>query len=100
LEGLGQLKNPMTSSEIETASFRLVEQCLNQLCYCLQATPMSKFRRNREERREVKKAKFNVAEFRKRLCFGLSCQLNFAEFGEANSRYSGLEITGRLYSGK
>jgi hypothetical protein len=33
LEGLGQLKNPMTSSEIEPATFRLVAYCLNQLRY-------------------------------------------------------------------
>jgi hypothetical protein len=33
LEGLGQLKNLMTSSEIEPATFRLVAQCLNQLRY-------------------------------------------------------------------
>jgi hypothetical protein len=32
LEGLGQLKNPMTSSGIEPATFRLVAQC-NQLRY-------------------------------------------------------------------
>jgi hypothetical protein len=30
LEGLGQLKNPMTSSGIEPTTFRLVEQYLNQ----------------------------------------------------------------------
>jgi hypothetical protein len=33
LEGLGQLKIPMASSEIETATFRLVVQCLSQLRY-------------------------------------------------------------------
>jgi hypothetical protein len=30
LEGLGQLKNPMTLSGIEPATFQLGEQCLNQ----------------------------------------------------------------------
>jgi hypothetical protein len=33
LERLGQLKNPMTSSEVEPATFRLVAYCLNQLLY-------------------------------------------------------------------
>jgi hypothetical protein len=33
LEGSGQLKNPMTSSGIEPATFWLVGQCLNQLRY-------------------------------------------------------------------
>jgi hypothetical protein len=33
LEGLGQLKNPMTSSGIEPATFWLVAECLNQLRY-------------------------------------------------------------------
>jgi hypothetical protein len=33
LEGLGQLKNPMTSSGIEPATFRPVALCLNQLRY-------------------------------------------------------------------
>jgi hypothetical protein len=36
LEGLGQLKNPMTSSGIEPMTFLLVAQCLNQLRYCIQ----------------------------------------------------------------
>jgi hypothetical protein len=31
LEGLNQLKNPMASSGIETASCRIVVECLNQL---------------------------------------------------------------------
>jgi hypothetical protein len=38
LEGLGQLKNPMTSSGIEPATFRLEAQSLNQLRY---RVPMS-----------------------------------------------------------
>jgi hypothetical protein len=33
LVGLDQLKNPVTSSRIEPATFRLVAQCLNQLRY-------------------------------------------------------------------
>jgi hypothetical protein len=33
LEGSGQLKNPMTSSGLEPATFRLVAQCLSQLRY-------------------------------------------------------------------
>jgi hypothetical protein len=33
LEGLGQLNNPMTSSEMEPAISRLVAQYLNQLHY-------------------------------------------------------------------
>jgi hypothetical protein len=33
LEGLGQLKNPVTSSAFETVTFRLVALCLNQLRY-------------------------------------------------------------------
>jgi hypothetical protein len=33
LEGLGQLKNPMTWSGIEPETFRLVAQCLNPLRY-------------------------------------------------------------------
>jgi hypothetical protein len=35
LEGFGQLKNPMISPGIETATFQLVAQCLNQLRYCV-----------------------------------------------------------------
>jgi hypothetical protein len=33
LEGLGQLKNPVTSLGIDPVTFRLVAQCLNQLRY-------------------------------------------------------------------
>jgi hypothetical protein len=33
LEGLSQLKNPVTSSGIKPAAFRLAAQCPNQLCY-------------------------------------------------------------------
>jgi uncharacterized protein YbbC (DUF1343 family) len=33
LEGLGQLKNPITSMGVEPATFRLVAQCLNQPRY-------------------------------------------------------------------
>jgi hypothetical protein len=33
LEGLGQLKNPMTSSGIERVIIQLLAQCLNQLRY-------------------------------------------------------------------
>jgi hypothetical protein len=32
LEGLGQVKNPMTSSGTEPVTFWVVVQCLNQLC--------------------------------------------------------------------
>jgi hypothetical protein len=32
---ISQLKNPVTSSVIEPATFQLVIQCLNQLCYCM-----------------------------------------------------------------
>jgi hypothetical protein len=34
LEGLGQLKNPITSSGIETATFLFLTFWLNQLRYC------------------------------------------------------------------
>jgi hypothetical protein len=33
LEGLGQLKSPMNSSELEPMALRLVAQCLNKLRY-------------------------------------------------------------------
>jgi hypothetical protein len=35
LEGLGQLKDPRTSSRIKFMPFWLVAQCVNQLCYCM-----------------------------------------------------------------
>jgi hypothetical protein len=40
LEGLGQLKNAMISSEIEPETFRIVASCLNQLRYCVPPIPM------------------------------------------------------------
>jgi hypothetical protein len=39
LEGLGQLKNPVTASGIELATFQLVAHCLNQLRYCMSSCP-------------------------------------------------------------
>jgi hypothetical protein len=33
LEGLDQLKNPMTLSGLKPATFRLASQCVNQLLY-------------------------------------------------------------------
>jgi hypothetical protein len=38
LEELGQLKNPVTSSGIEPATFQLVAQYLDQLRYCVSPT--------------------------------------------------------------
>ena len=35
LEGLGQLKFPLTSLEIKPANFRLVAQCLHQQRHCV-----------------------------------------------------------------
>jgi hypothetical protein len=35
LESLGQLKDPMTSSGIESSTFRLVAGCLNHMWYCM-----------------------------------------------------------------
>jgi hypothetical protein len=35
LEGLGQLKNPMASSGIESATFRALILCLNQFRHCV-----------------------------------------------------------------
>jgi hypothetical protein len=37
MEGLGQLKNPLTSFGIEPATFKFVAQCLNQLGYYVPA---------------------------------------------------------------
>jgi hypothetical protein len=35
LEGLGQLKNPVTSLGMEPMIFQLVAQCLSQVCHCM-----------------------------------------------------------------
>jgi hypothetical protein len=40
LEGLGGLKNPVTSTGIEPATFQLITYCLNQLCYPVKADPL------------------------------------------------------------
>jgi hypothetical protein len=39
LEGLGKLKNPMTSSRIEPAIVQLVAKCLNQPRYRMPPFP-------------------------------------------------------------
>jgi hypothetical protein len=44
LEGLGKLKNPVTSLRFEPATFRLVAQCLNQLYCCVPQLPIKVFR--------------------------------------------------------
>jgi hypothetical protein len=43
LEGLGQLKNPMTSSKIEPATFQLVAQWINKLCYHVPCLPFLQY---------------------------------------------------------
>ena len=43
LEGSNQLKIPVTPSGIEPATFRLVAECLDQLCHCI---PQNKFVHN------------------------------------------------------
>jgi hypothetical protein len=43
LEGLVQLRNPMSSSGIEPVTFRLTAQCLNQLRYRLPPTDVLTF---------------------------------------------------------
>jgi hypothetical protein len=53
LEGLGQLKNPMTSLGIEPTTFRLVAQCPNQLHYCMpQAKHTGQVRKSKGNKEE------------------------------------------------
>jgi hypothetical protein len=58
-EGLDQLKNPLTSSRIEPATFQLVAHCLNQLRYRVTQV-RKKGKINRKQYKEGKEKKITT----------------------------------------